>query len=87
MFIVYYFQTIDKKSGQCKEEKLVSLFWFAFFVGQKQYKIKLTSGLGPSNENFQIWEIFRKSQKILFLAFLSERLKNYLADVLAWLVY
>jgi hypothetical protein len=30
-------------------------------------------GLGPANKNSQIWEIFRKSQKILNLSFLSKR--------------
>jgi hypothetical protein len=36
-------------------------------------------GLNPINKNFQIWEIFMKSQKILN----PKAQKNYLADVLA----
>jgi hypothetical protein len=30
-------------------------------------------GVGPINKNSQIWEIFRKSQKILNLPFLSDK--------------
>jgi hypothetical protein len=39
------------------------------FSGQ----VKTGPGLGPINKNYQIWEIFRKSQKILNLPFLLER--------------
>jgi hypothetical protein len=46
-------------------------------------EVKAVLRITCSNKKSLVWEIFRKSQKILNPAFLSERSQNYLVYVLA----